>query len=208
MKIVNYIYNYRYIIYTFVSIFLFWKIINLFFNDNAFLFEGFDTNTPLTNHTVDLPINNKYDCKNFCGPQSQCSITREQCTSDVDCYGCKPPLKKQPKYLNAKIYPDNDSGKLTWNQTPQYSHLTSDIGTKAKFYKKGSKNAEIPMPYQGVNYWEKYYNYGMKIADEEMTYDYSGRDKKYVNIPNYPARKSVTGLFNDNGPTPSNAYLS
>jgi len=39
---------------------------------------------------VDLPINTKYSCKNMCGPHATCSLTGEQCTSDIDCYGCQP----------------------------------------------------------------------------------------------------------------------
>lgn len=42
-----------------------------------------------TSHTVDLPINTTVDCKNMCGPLNRCSITGEQCTSDIDCYGCQ-----------------------------------------------------------------------------------------------------------------------
>ena len=41
-------------------------------------------------HTVNLPINTTYSCKNMCGPYGKCSITGERCLSDIDCFGCKP----------------------------------------------------------------------------------------------------------------------
>ena len=28
-----------------------------------------------TSHSVDLPLNTTYSCKNFCGPTSRCAIT-------------------------------------------------------------------------------------------------------------------------------------
>jgi len=31
----------------------------------------------------------KYTCGNWCGPKSQCLLSREQCSSDVDCKGCQ-----------------------------------------------------------------------------------------------------------------------
>jgi hypothetical protein len=40
-------------------------------------------------HTVNLPINTSMTCENTCGPPNRCSVTGEQCTSDVDCYGCQ-----------------------------------------------------------------------------------------------------------------------
>ena len=66
------------------------------FDPNALL--TYDSNSPKNSHNVDV-VNNKYSCSNFCGPQSQCALTRDQCTSDVDCQGCQPKIDAPPKYL-------------------------------------------------------------------------------------------------------------
>jgi len=36
-----------------------------------------------------MPPFSKYTCNNWCGPKSQCLLSREQCSSDVDCKGCQ-----------------------------------------------------------------------------------------------------------------------
>ena len=164
-----------------------------------------DTNTPLTSHTVNLPINTKTSCQNFCGPKSQCSITREQCTSDVDCYGCQPKPKPLPATLFADIRGQNDAGKLTINQNPQYSVLTTDIGTQASLY--GPMLAKVPEPYLGVNVWRKSFNVGENKYRDKNMYLYSSDPSRFVNIPSYPKRETATGLFQDDGPLAANAYL-
>ncbi len=178
---------------------------------NKFVVENFipylvDSNTPLTSHTVNLPLNTKSSCKNFCGPKAQCSITREQCTSDVDCYGCQPKPKPIAPILFAEIRGQNDAGKLTYNQNPQYSSLTTDIGTQASLY--GKKLAKVPQAYFGVNTWEKAFNVGQQKYIDKNIYEYSGEPSRFVNIPTYPIRESTTGLFKDDGPLASNAYIS
>ena len=53
--------------------------------------EGFTTipninpETAGSTTTVRLPINTTTSCKNMCGPPGRCSITGEQCVSDIDC---------------------------------------------------------------------------------------------------------------------------
>ena len=74
-------------------------------------FEGFDTNT---NHNVDVPLTTTTSCKNMCGPPNRCSITGQQCMSDIDCPGCEPqvpPLSSSNG--GANIIGDDDAGKLT-----------------------------------------------------------------------------------------------
>jgi hypothetical protein len=202
--------NIKYIVVTLIIFILFYLYIN-----RNFLKEGFDPNALLTydsnspkySHNVDV-VNNKYSCSNFCGPKSQCAITREQCTSDVDCYGCQPPITEPPKYLTTtEVKPLNDAGKLTWNQTPQYSSLTSDIGTRASYVKPGSLNQEIVRPYEGYDWWTKSFNYGLSLADKKLVYEYSPEPEDYRTIPVYPITRSATGLFYDTGPTASNANL-
>jgi hypothetical protein len=175
------------------------------FDPNALL--TYDSNSPKNSHNVDV-VNNEYSCSNFCGPQSQCAITRQQCTSDVDCQGCQPPITEPPKYLtNTEVKPLNDAGKLTLNQAPQYSPLTSDIGSRAAYAKPGSKEAEIVRPYEGYDKWTKSFNLGLELADRKLVNQFSPEPDEYKSIPTYPVTRSATGLFYDMGPTASNADL-
>jgi hypothetical protein len=161
--------------------------------------------SPKFSHTVDLPINTTYSCNNFCGPASQCSISRQQCTSDVDCYGCQPIIVQPPKYNTKDIRGQNDAGRLTYNQNPQYSELTTDIGTQASLY--GDKYSSVPTPYLGVDKWMKSANVGIDLENDQLKYIYSAYPSSFINIPTYPTRNSITGLFKDNGPLAANAYL-
>jgi hypothetical protein len=167
-------------------------------------FYKYDPNTPLTNHTVNLPINTTFQCNNFCGPQSQCSITREQCTSDIDCYGCKPKFEKPGKIIDEDIRGQNYFGKLT-NSASSHSTLTTDIGTQASLY--GEKLGSVPKIYEGVNLWTPSYEAGMQIFHKKNSYMYNTEPEKFKYMPTYPSRESVTGFFQDNGPLASNAYL-
>jgi len=196
---------------SFICLLLFIVIISW---GNHLIKEGFDTtsyslyqdtNTPLTSHNVDMPINTTYSCKNFCGPKSQCSITREQCTSDVDCYGCQPIITEPPKYLTKDVRGQNDAGKLGYNQTPQYSELTTDIGTQAALYNK--PYVKVPQMYLGVDRWMKSANIGMQLFQDAQHSTYQIDPTKYKNTVNYPPHETATGLFIDNGPLPANAYL-
>jgi hypothetical protein len=176
------------------------------FNPNTLL--GYDSNSPKNSHNVDV-VNDKYSCSNFCGPQSQCALTREQCTSDVDCQGCQPQITTPPEYLTSvEVKPLNDAGKLTLSQTPQYSSLTTDIGSEAAYAAPGSKTAEIVRPYEGYDKWTKSFNYGLSLADKKLVYQYSPEPEEYRSIPVYPVTRTATGMFYDTGPTASNADLS
>lgn len=202
----KYIYTFFYIIF---CIFLFWFIIH-YVSNNFIIIENFDPtysaydiNTPLTSHSVDLPINTTTSCKNMCGPNAQCSITREQCTSDVDCYGCQPPPPVIYNNNSKPVIGDNDAGKLTFNQTPQYSVLTTDIGTEAAYF-NGPK-AKVPQPYLGIDKWTTPANIGMQYFYKAYNYQYITEPDKFINLPKYPVHESATGLFLDIGPLPSNA---
>lgn len=174
------------------------------FNTDAyFLYEN--TNTPLTNHTVNLPINTTYQCQNVCGPNAQCSITREQCTSDVDCQGCQPVFKNLEQPVTKDVRGQNDAGKLTYSQTPQYSSLTTDIGTQALLY--NTKLALVPKPYYGIDKWIKSAEFGSQLFHDKMNYMYLQDPSKIKNKMKYPVRETSTGLFEDYGPLASNAYL-
>ena len=175
------------------------------FDPNELL--DYDTNNPAYSHSVDLPINTRYSCKNFCGPKAQCLITREQCSSDIDCQGCQPNIPPPPAYLtetDKDIVPYNDAGKLIYNQNPQYSVLTTDIGTHAAII---DKEAKVPKPYLGVDLWTKSFDVGTRLFDDKMAWQFSAAPEEYRYIPTYPKTETVTGLFQDIGPTAANAYL-
>ena len=175
------------------------------FNPNALL--TYDSNSPKNSHNVDV-INNPYSCSNFCGPKATCLKTGEQCTSDVDCYGCQPPISEPPEYLtDTEVKPLDDTGKLSLNQSYKYSTLTSDIGSRAANVKPGSLNEEIIRPYEGYDKWTKAFNYGLDLADKKLIYQYSPAPEEYRSMPTYPVTRTVTGLFYDTGPTAANATL-
>ena len=145
-----------------------------------------------TSHTVDLPLTTTISCKNICGPIGRCSITGEQCSTDVDCYGCQ--TTKPQKNVG-----QNDAGNLTTKAQPNYSTLTTDIGTRAKLY--NDKLIDPPQYMQGINTWRSIFDQGEKLYNER----YVPEENK--NMTNYPSRKTLSGQFIDNGPLPSNAYM-
>jgi len=202
-----------------------WLIINWFrylinnyfigtegFEQNKYSSSTYDNpNTPLTTHSVDLPLNTNFTCSNFCGPKARCSKSGQQCSTDVDCYsdGCqtllKLPTKKQIQGVEDTSVPYDAAGRLTYNQTPQYSSLTNDIVNNAGII---NKDAEISRPYDGIKIWEETYDAQAQMIDDELAYIYSAEPEKYKSTPHYKQTRSVTGLFYDIGPTPANAYLS
>jgi hypothetical protein len=192
------------ILYFLTSLFL----IALFTNMTIFEhFQNYTTETPLTNHNVDLPLNTYYGCENMCGPNSQCSITRQQCTSDIDCYGCQPISGPPSDNPTKDVMGDNDAGRLIYNQNPRYSVLTTDIGTQATLYNKKNVPVPVPKPYLGLNTWVQSANYGLENQRAKFAYQYSRNPEKYKFTPHYPTIESATGLYMDNGPLPSNADL-
>ena len=163
-----------------------------------------DMGSPYTSHSVDLPINTTYSCENMCGPMARCSITGEQCLSDIDCYGCNPIKKQDQKQeqnqkKHADIRGQNDAGKLTTQVTPMYSVLTTDIGTQATLI--NDKFAPPPQYNQGVNTWRETFNVGQELFDKR----YNPGSIPYM--PTYPDRVTLSGQFIDNGPLASNDFL-
>ena len=165
--------------------------------------ESFNTDISLNNamsDTVDLPLTTTYSCKNFCSPTARCAITGQQCMADIDCPGCQPNTPPSQR-LTKSVPGDNDAGKLTWGVTPQYSTLTTDIGTRAKIItdNKFSKPAQANF---GVDTWTS------SFVESEKLFNARYKPPKLLNMPNYPKRFSLLGSFYDDGPLPSNAYLS
>lgn len=178
-----------------------------------------DTNSPLYSHTVNLPINTTYSCKNFCGPQSQCAITRNQCTADIDCPGCNPGLTPIHNCITKEVAPYDDAGKLG-QQGLQYSNLTTGYNNHnldfAQLY-PDSKNAELQIPYQGKDLWTKSFNEGLNLYNkrrnniEKYSQDISNQIplgmSPVSNQLKYPIRTSATGQFYETTAPPSNASL-
>jgi len=153
-----------------------------------------------TSHTVDLPINTQYSCKNFCGPTSRCAITGHQCFADVDCPGCQPniqqsPEKKKENAEDEQVPGDNDAGKLTIGVTPQYSSLTSGFGTQEMVLPHENEPARADF---GINTWASPAEKTQKLFDKR----YKPRDLEFM--PSYPQMYSLTGEFVSDGPFPSN----
>jgi hypothetical protein len=151
-------------------------------------------------HTVDLPLTNTQSCSNFCGPAARCAITGQQCLADIDCPGCQP-NNKSGNSSKGNVPGDNDAGKLTWGVTPQYSTLTTDIGTQASII-TNNKFSKAPKANFGVNKWSASFDASEKLFNARY------KPKNIQNMPSYPRRYGVTGDFYDDGPLPSNAYLS
>jgi len=175
---------------------------------NKYIVESFQqsNNSSLNNstsHTVDLPLTTTYSCKNMCGPQARCSITGQQCTADIDCPGCQPKIKGiKNQSSNRNVPGNNDAGKLTVGVTPQYSPLTSDIGTKALKI-SGKEFSKTPSPTFGINTWRDDFDEEQKLFDKRYK---PPNDIEFM--PSYPPRYSVTGDFLENGPLASNAALN
>jgi hypothetical protein len=167
-----------------------------------------DMGTTWTSHTVDLPLNTRYSCQNVCGPLARCSITGEQCTSDVDCAGCQPKLFLT-RGSQVDVHGENDAGILTTSQTPTFSVLTTDIGTRADLYSKGikdddSKTRDPPSYFRGVDKWTDTFKAGMELYDRR----YNPSVGTLPFLPKYPTRKTLSGEFSDDGPLAANAELS
>jgi hypothetical protein len=57
-------------------------------NNNIAPYDLYNVNAVHSNN-INMVSFTKYTCSNWCGPKSQCLLTREQCRSDVDCKGCQ-----------------------------------------------------------------------------------------------------------------------
>jgi hypothetical protein len=194
------------LLYIFISLVLFVLIflwINYLTNNN-YIVECFTNNvmseSSKTSHTVNLPLTTTYSCKNFCGPTARCSITGQQCLSDIDCPGCQPYSPPLSKTNSASVPAANDAGKLTVGVSPQYSPLTSGYGTQELVITKDmySKPAS---PNFGVDIWSKDFDESKKLFDKRY------KPPQLPYMPNYPKRYSLSGDFIEDGPFPSNAPL-
>lgn len=226
--------KYKYIILSIIVVIFFFELLFGFglkegFEPNKYdpnTFANTNTNTnpnpnaQLVNkysHSVNLPLTDPKSCQNACY-NAKCSKTGEQCSTDVDCYqyGCESLLKTvYDKLLLEESLPKDkqnyvpigveETGRLIYNQNPQHSALTYDIGTTATII---DKDAQVPRPYRGVKIWEPVYNAKAKLLDDELAYQYAAEPEQYRSTPVYKPTLTATGLFYDIGPTAANASLN
>jgi len=189
-------------IFSFILLILIYNWIS-YLSNNKYIVECFtndNLNSSQFSHTVDLPLTTRYSCKNFCSPTARCSITGQQCLTDIDCPGCQPytpPLESSDKnYAHA----NDDAGKLTFNTTPQYSSLTSGYGTKNAIVTNDvfSKPSEANF---GTNVWNDLYKQSLSLFDKR----YKQSSTKYM--VKYQPTYSLSGSFIEEGPLASNSYL-
>ena len=174
-----------------------------------------DMNSPQYSHTVNLPINDPASCKNFCGPNAKCLLTKEQCTSNIDCQGCNPGPTTQTVCQTKEVDPYDGAGKGL-----QHSPLTTGYNNHnidfAQIY-PDSKDAQIKRPYEGIDQWTDSFNKGLElynkkrgIADKYSQITDTSTDID-TNIPSfetkYPTTISATGLFYETTPPASNSSL-
>jgi hypothetical protein len=201
--------KYNIIILTFICLFLFIGILKWFnyLVKNNYIVECFTqmqntVESSLTNHTVNLPLTTTKSCKNFCGPPARCAITGQQCFTDTDCPGCQEQISNiKNNYRTNNVPGENDAGKLTWGVTPQYSTLTTDIGTQAKLVTK-NKFSKPDMPNFGINTWMTSFKNDTKAFNNR----YKPTDLQFMS--DYPNRYSLSGQFIEDGPLASNSYFS
>lgn len=166
---------------------------------NKYIIECFENSNP---NNIDLPLNTTYSCSNTCGPNNICSITNQQCTSDIDCSGCQPQQTSPKSNNNTFIQGNNENGILTNGVTPNYSILTSDIGSNSALYSINKfTNSKPPLANFGQNMWINGYKISNKLFENKY------KPKGLNNMPSYPKQYSMTGAFIEEGPTAANSYL-
>lgn len=196
---------------SFILLIFVFQMINYLSNNNFITFcnikESFEPVSPIeekydgsTTHTVNLPLNTTYSCRNFCGPTARCAITGQQCFADVDCPGCQPYVPPLPKSNIECVKGNDEGGPLIYNQNPQYSELTTDIGTKARII-TDDIYGRAPQANFGVDTWRN------KSDTEKLLFDQRYKPNQLPYMPDYPKRFSVTGDFIDEGPLAANAYF-
>ncbi len=214
----NYIYNYnhKYVIVLLVV------IVTGFTLFAAFTYNVIDTFIPLQPKTLTKEKEEQfYPCNNFCGPKGECAITREQCVADFECADCIKDELDSDSIIEVKEYNSsflegfsnaNANGSSSMYNSPETSSLTTDITNFATVIenenKKGKgKGSNVPKMNLGVDLWTKTFNYGLSLEKSKLNYDFVMYPGELEFQPKYNMTKSVTGMFDDFGPTAANATL-
>jgi hypothetical protein len=140
------------------------------------------------NQNVNMPINTNYSCSNICGTQNRCRISGEQCTSDVDCFGCQP----KKFYKNGVIHSSSDEKNgYTWV-----------LGGTNIFYPDNKRHhiegfSPAPPEYnKGVNTWRSVFDIGMNLYKKR--YEPKGLPLEL----NYSSEYTLSGEFIQSVPVP------
>lgn len=183
------------------------NLVDNYYIVSSFGKEGFSSLYPIrdvgdgsTTHTVDLPLTTRYSCQNFCGPTARCAKTGQQCFADIDCPGCQPYSPPLPDDNSKCVSPNDDSGKMTYNQTPRYSDLTVDFGSRAKIITYDVNSRPVQANF-GVNTWRG------KFDKERKLFDKRYKPGQLPYMADYPKTYSFTGEFLEQGPLAANSYL-
>ena len=185
-----------------------------------------DLGLPGTSHTVNLPINTTFECENKCMPPARCSITGQQCSSDIDCCGCNPNAKKIQQLLEEGVDLNdinNEVGSIDkfvegffpkkLSEGFSADQLKSAYGNDAKnkvtdfdlFTKESELFSKPPQYYLGEDMWSKSFYEGAKLFND--AHDPNIQKARYAGGPDpgqfqlkYPDRTTLSGLFVENGP--------
>lgn len=154
-------------------------------------FSGYADNSKTT-HTGNMPLTTTISCSNMC-INAKCSITGHQCLSYIDCPGCQQ-VKAEEEEENINTSPVEGNNSAV---SPNYSTLTTDIGTKSTVYNPNAIHP--PQANFGENIWIDNYNTENDLFNKR--YKPSGL---YL-MPKYPQKYSMTGTFLEDGPLSSNS---
>ena len=185
-----------------------------------------DLGLPGTSHTVNLPINTTYECENKCMPPTRCSITGQQCSSDIACCGCNPNSKKIQQLLEEGVDLNdinNEVGSIdkfvegffqkNLDKGFTADQLKSAYGNDAKnkvtdfdlFTEEHDLFSKPPQYYLGEDMWSKSFYEGAKLFND--AHDPNIQKARYAGGPDpaqfqlkYPDRTTLSGLFVENGP--------
>lgn len=179
-----------------------------------------------TNHTVNLPLNTTYECENKCMPPARCSITGEQCQTDIDCCGCNPFTKQigeieeeeggeEGKIEEGEEGEGEERIQLVEGFTPfelssaYGSSSTSNIVEDDTMIPAKELYSIPPKYFLGIDTWTPIYYQGAKLFNDK--HDPNIQRARYPEYKpkdqlKYPTRATLSGLFIDNGPLTINDY--
>jgi hypothetical protein len=90
-----------------------------------------------------------------------------------------------------------DAGKMTSGTTPNYSSLTSGYGTKERII-TNDIHAPPAKANLGDQFFRKIFDHRMQLFNKRYRIEY------LPDMPKYERRKTLTGIFIEDGPYPAN----